>query len=196
MPKKKEPTANPDKAEAKKTTTKTETAKAPAKPTKSAEAAKPAGAQQTVAKPAAPAKTESAPAKAAPAPAKAKSTPAKTEKSTASTKSGKTSKTSTTAAKVPASGKRAGSVVTVVVAKYDAGFGNSLYIRGEGADLSWEKSILMKNVENDVWVWTTNEMKEGMLSFKILLNDSPDGWSTGDNLSASAGETTTVTPIF
>jgi len=123
------------------------------------------------------------------------STPAKTEKPTASTK-GKTAKTSATETKVPASGRRAGSVVTVIVAKYDVGFGNSLYIRGEGAGLSWDTSVLMKNVENDVWVWTTNEMTEGMVSFKFLINDSTEHWSSGDNLSASAGETTTVSPSF
>ncbi|HCB12201.1 MAG TPA: hypothetical protein DEP36_01325 [Gammaproteobacteria bacterium] len=97
---------------------------------------------------------------------------------------------------MPASGRRAGSVVTVIVAKYDVGFGNSLYIRGEGAGLSWDTSVLMKNVENDVWVWTTNEMTEGMVSFKFLINDSTEHWSSGDNLSASAGETTTVSPSF
>ncbi len=86
--------------------------------------------------------------------------------------------------------------VTIIVAKHDAGYGNNLYIRGEGAGLSWETGALMKNVENDVWVWTTNETAKGAISFKFLLNDSTEHWSVGDNLSASTGETTTVTPYF
>ncbi|MCB1822830.1 MAG: hypothetical protein KDI73_14820, partial [Candidatus Competibacteraceae bacterium] len=175
-----------------------------ANPVEAAE--KPAAATATPAKAAekpaaaapAPAKAAEKPAAAAASPAKAAekpaATPAKAEKSTASAK-GKAAKAAVET-KVPVSGKRADSVVTVIVAKYDAGFGNNLYIRGEGAGLSWDAGALMKNVENDVWVWTTNEMTEGVISFKFLLNDNTETWSAGDNLSASAGETTTITPSF
>ncbi|MFO1420425.1 MAG: hypothetical protein U1F59_05735 [Candidatus Competibacteraceae bacterium] len=52
----------------------------------------------------------------------------------------------------------------------------------------------MKNVENDVWVWTTNEAIGGDVSFKFLIND--ESWSSGDNMSAPAGETTTLSPSF
>ncbi|HQC72406.1 MAG TPA: hypothetical protein PLE42_06775 [Candidatus Competibacteraceae bacterium] len=90
--------------------------------------------------------------------------------------------------------KRMESTVTVVVAKYDVGFGNSLYIRGEGAGLSWEAGILMENVGNDVWVWTTSEIADEDLAFKFLVND--ESWSAGDNLSAALGETTTLYPCF
>lgn len=90
--------------------------------------------------------------------------------------------------------KRMESTVTVVVAKYDVGFGNSLYIRGEGAGLSWETGILMENVGNDVWVWTTSEIADEDLAFKFLVND--EIWSAGDNLSAALGETTTHYPCF
>jgi 3D (Asp-Asp-Asp) domain-containing protein len=144
-----------------------------------------------------PAPASATPAKAAEKPAAAPATPAKAPQkpATAATKA-KTTKTSAAETKVPASGKRADSVVTVIVAKYDVGFGNNLYIRGEGAGLAWDVGALMKNVENDVWVWTTNEMTEGVISFKFLINDNTDHWSTGDNLSASAGETTTLSPVF
>jgi len=84
--------------------------------------------------------------------------------------------------------------VTVVVAKYDVGYGNHLYIRGEGAGLSWDTGILMKNVENDVWVWTTNEAAGDAVAFKFLIND--EMWSEGDNMVAPAGETTTLYPSF
>jgi len=191
-------------------------AKPAAKATATAKAAPAANPVEAAEKPAAatatPAKAAEKPAAAAPAPAKAAekpaaaaaspakaaekpaATPAKAEKSTTSAK-GKAAKAAVET-KVPVSGKRADSVVTVIVAKYDAGFGNNLYIRGEGAGLSWDAGALMKNVENDVWVWTTNEMTEGVISFKFLLNDNTETWSAGDNLSASAGETTTITPSF
>ncbi|MDS4059199.1 MAG: hypothetical protein RKP73_11595, partial [Candidatus Contendobacter sp.] len=125
----------------------------------------------------APAKAEkpTTPAKVGPAPA-----PAKAEKPTAPAKAEK-----------PAASE---SVVTVVVAKYDVGHGNNMFIRGEGAGLNWESGIQMENAGNDVWVWTTNELKEGAVSFKFLINDA--GWSTGDNMAAPAGETTTLYPAF
>ena len=224
MPKKKEPTGTPVKAGTTKTANKTEPVKTtPAKPVeapkpataesaarpapKSTASAKPTpvkAAEKPASTPATPVKavekpasTPATPAKAAEKPAPAPATPAKAAEKpvTASTKA-KTTKTSAAETKVPASGKRADSVVTVIVAKYDVGFGNNLYIRGEGADLAWDAGAPMKNVENDVWVWTTNEMTEGVISFKFLINDNPDHWSAGDNLSASAGETTTLSPVF
>jgi len=217
MPKKKEPTGSPVKSEPAKVASKTEAVKAPPAPAKAVEAAKPAPAPVPAkpveaakpapapvpAKPVEAAKPAPAPvpakpveaAKPAPTPAKVAEQPAapakaKEEKPVASAK-GKSSKV---ASKVPASEKRAGSVVTVVVAKYDVGYGSNLYIRGDSAGLSWETGVLMKNVENDVWVWTTNEAIESPVEFKFLIND--DIWCVGENMSAPAGETTTLSPGF
>ena len=202
MPKKKEPTGSPVKSEPAKVASKTEAVKAPPAPAKAVEAAKPAPAP-VPAKPVEAAKPAPAPvpakpveaAKPAPTPAKVAEQPAapakaKEEKPVASAK-GKSSKV---ASKVPASEKRAGSVVTVVVAKYDVGYGSNLYIRGDSAGLSWETGVLMKNVENDVWVWTTNEAIESPVEFKFLIND--DIWCVGENMSAPTGETTTLSPGF
>jgi len=192
MPKKKDSTGTTAKKDSRKTSgSKVESPKTqpaartpvtePTKPTapppaaKPAEAAKPPpppppppAAPPPAAKPT-PAAKAAAPAKAAPA----KTAPAKSTKSAAT---------------------KANPPVTIIVAKYDIGHGNNLYIRGEGADLSWESGIQMENVGRDVWVWTTNQIAEGMVAFKFLIND--EIWSTGDNLSASAGETTTLTPYF
>lgn len=142
---------------------------APAPAAKPAEKPAPAPAAKPAEKPAAPA-------------AKAAEKPAATAKSAASAKAGK------------AATAKSGAPVTIVVAKYDVGHGNSLYIRGEGATLSWESGILMDNVGSDVWVWTTTQIAEGMIAFKFLIND--EIWSAGDNMSASVGETTTLTPYF
>ncbi|KAB2926155.1 MAG: hypothetical protein F9K25_16395 [Candidatus Contendobacter sp.] len=84
--------------------------------------------------------------------------------------------------------------MTVIVAKYDVGHGNNLFIRGEGAGLNWESGIQMENAGNDVWVWTTNETGQTPVSFKFLIND--ESWSVGDNMSAPVGETTTLYPSF
>ena len=151
------------------------------------EAAKPIEPAPAPAKPAAAKPVEAAkPIEPAPAPAKpVAAKPAAPAKPAASAKTAK-----------PAASAKGSAPVTIIVAKYDAGYGNDLYIRGEGAGLSWETGALMKNVENDVWVWTTNETAKGAISFKFLLNDSTDHWSLGDNLSASTGETTTTTPYF
>ena len=107
----------------------------------------------------------------------------------------KAAKAPASPAKATATAKKAiDSTATVVVAKYDVGFGNKLFIRGEGAGLSWEIGVEMKNVENDVWVWTNNDLKKGAVACKFLIND--DVWSTGENLFVPAGETSTVFPNF
>ena len=113
----------------------------------------------------------------------------------AAAKAAKAAKAPASPAKATATAKKAiDSTATVVVAKYDVGFGNKLFIRGEGAGLSWETGVEMKNVENDVWVWTNNDLKKGAVACKFLIND--DVWSTGENLFVPAGETSTVFPNF
>lgn len=113
----------------------------------------------------------------------------------AATKATKATKAPASPAKATATAKKSiDSTATVVVAKYDVGFGNKLFIRGEGAGLSWETGVEMKNVENDVWVWTNNDLKKGAVACKFLIND--DVWSTGENLFVPAGETSTVFPNF
>ncbi len=205
MSKKKEPIKQPAKKVESTPAAPPAPVSAPA-PVKSVEAAKPAAPAPTptpapapapakpveAAKPAAPAPAPAKPVEAAkpiePAPAPAKPAAAKPAAPAKPAASAKTAK--------PATSAKGSAPVTIIVAKYDAGYGNDLYIRGEGAGLSWETGALMKNVENDVWVWTTNETAKGAISFKFLLNDSTDHWSLGDNLSASTGETTTTTPYF
>ena len=184
MPKKKDSTGTTAKKDSRKTSSsKVESPKTQptarttvAEPTKST-APPPAAKPAEAAKPTPP---------AAPPPA-VKSTPAAKAAAPVKTAPAKTAPAKSAAAK-------ANPPVTIIVAKYDIGHGNNLYIRGEGAGLSWESGIQMENVGRDVWVWTTNQIAEGMVAFKFLIND--EIWSTGDNLSASAGETTTLTPYF
>lgn len=82
---------------------------------------------------------------------------------------------------------------TSILARIDVGFGNSLFIRGEGAGLSWGKGTLMDNVTPYEWVFDTTQAKTGVV-FKFLIND--EIWAEGENLSVSAGGTSISTPSF
>lgn len=81
-----------------------------------------------------------------------------------------------------------------MVAKYDVGHGNNLFIRGEGGGLSWETGTQMENAGNDVWVWTAHNVNESQVAFKFLIND--EIWCDGENMTAQTGETTTLYPSF
>jgi hypothetical protein len=57
---------------------------------------------------------------------------------------------------------------TKITIKFDCGYPNTLYIRGKGSNLSWEKGLALKNVKHDEWVYETNDPT---LEFKVLIND-------------------------
>ena len=84
-------------------------------------------------------------------------------------------------------------VVTRVVAKVDAGFGNQVYIRGNSTGLTWDSGILMKNVSADEWVWESTVVTSEV-EFKVLLNDSV--WSVGANGVVFPGATVVFEPVF
>lgn len=82
---------------------------------------------------------------------------------------------------------------TKVVVKYDVGFNNVLYIRGEGADLNWSKGTPLKNISNDEWVWeTTKQFSE--CDFKVLIND--EKYESGENHHLKCGTNVSYTPSF
>lgn len=83
--------------------------------------------------------------------------------------------------------------LTTVEVKLDVGFGNALFIRGEGDSLSWDEGIPLRCVDSANWVWSTTGAKDRLV-FKILLNDQV--WSQGDNFVAPAGQKTEVAPVF
>ncbi len=67
----------------------------------------------------------------------------------------------------------------------DVGFGNALYIRGQGAEhLHWSKGVLMKNVDANTWEHDFQSADISKLEFKYLINDSL--WETGRNRTNSA----------
>lgn len=83
--------------------------------------------------------------------------------------------------------------ITRVKVHFNCGFNNNLYIRGQGANLSWEKGHLLKNVKADEWLWeTTTPFTRG--EFKILLNDKD--YEQGENHIIRNGDNFEFTPHF
>ncbi|HEX4262733.1 MAG TPA: hypothetical protein VH597_00220 [Verrucomicrobiae bacterium] len=79
-----------------------------------------------------------------------------------------------------------------IEAKIDVGFGNTLYLRGEGLGLSWGQGIPLTCVDGKTWKWTGETQEQ--LKFKLLLNDQI--WSQGENLIAAPGQKLEISPAF
>ena len=77
--------------------------------------------------------------------------------------------------------------------EYDAGFGNRLYIRGEGALLSWEKGAPLTNTNANHWTWET-KAPFNSCRFKILINDVQ--YEVGENHTLTYGGTVRYKPNF
>lgn len=82
---------------------------------------------------------------------------------------------------------------TRITVKYDAGYSNHLYIRGQGANLSWDKGQPLTNVKADEWIWET-DAHFNQCEFKILINDKT--YETGDNHLLNAGASLLYKPQF
>jgi hypothetical protein len=81
---------------------------------------------------------------------------------------------------------------TVIEAKIDVGFGNQLYLRGQGAGLSWDRGIPLECVDSKKWRLTVPV--EDKLLFKLLLNDSV--WAKGEDVVVTPGQRVEITPAF
>ena len=82
---------------------------------------------------------------------------------------------------------------TTVAAQIDVGFGNALYIRGEGPGLSWDKGTMMDCVADDKWVITVSDATRPIV-FKFLLNDIT--WCVGNDCVVEPGASMTTVPVF
>ena len=79
-----------------------------------------------------------------------------------------------------------------IKARIDVGFGNTLFLRGEGQGLSWTQGIPLKCVDGSTWTWS-GEINDA-LKFKLLLNDSV--WSQGENILLTPGQRVEISPAF
>ena len=84
-------------------------------------------------------------------------------------------------------------VGTTISAQIDVGFGNSLYVRGEGPGLSWDAGVPMECVADNLWRLTLGSSSGG-LTFKFLVNDLT--WSVGADYTAENGTSVSFTPEF
>ena len=105
----------------------------------------------------------------------------------------KSAKTVRKTTAVPAAKVKPTVVVTTISANVDVGFGNGLYVRGEGPGLSWEKGLRMECVSDDRWTIALGEAARPFV-FKFLIND--ETWSLGDDHVVAPGSSITLTPMF
>jgi hypothetical protein len=82
--------------------------------------------------------------------------------------------------------------VTTIDVKADVGFGNSLYLRGEGSGLNWERGVPLACVDGKTWRWS--QPVKAPITFKVLLNDQV--WSAGNDLKVNPGQKIEVAPAF
>ena len=82
----------------------------------------------------------------------------------------------------------------IIRAHVDVGFGNRLFLRGDGCGLSWDNGIEMSSIADDCWEWRSEccDMPS-CFEFKLLINDQE--WSNGENYLA-VGQITDVSPSF
>ncbi|HZP60170.1 MAG TPA: hypothetical protein VFB27_07575 [Opitutaceae bacterium] len=83
-------------------------------------------------------------------------------------------------------------VPTVITAHINVGFGNTLYIRGDGPGLNWESGVPMDCQAEDKWSLVIEHAQPFV--FKVLLNDIT--WCAGDDYTATPGANVDVTPAF
>ena len=84
-------------------------------------------------------------------------------------------------------------VTTMITALINIGFGNTLYLRGDGPGLSWDRGVLMDCVADDRWQIVLTESARPVV-FKFLVNDL--SWSAGEDYTATPGIETLLTPAF
>lgn len=107
-------------------------------------------------------------------------------------------KAATPAKKVSAPAKKKPAVAaeppaTFISAQIDIGFGNHLYLRGEGPGLSWDHGIAMDSVGANLWTSAVKGAKLPVV-FKVLVNDLT--WNAGADYVVEPGQSITVTPTF
>lgn len=83
--------------------------------------------------------------------------------------------------------------VTTLSALVDVGFGNTLYLRGEGPGLSWDKGVKLECVSDDCWSIKLGASSKPII-FKFLLNDV--AWSDGNDYIVTPGSSVELKPTF
>jgi hypothetical protein len=82
---------------------------------------------------------------------------------------------------------------TTLSALVDVGFGNTLYLRGDGPGLSWDKGVKLECVSDDCWTIKLGPSTKPII-FKFLLNDV--AWSDGNDYIVTPGSSVELKPTF
>jgi len=103
-------------------------------------------------------------------------------------------KTSTSSALSSNSGalKSNSGALTTIEVKKDVGFGNALFLRGQGSGLTWDHGVPLSCVDGATWRWS--QTVAAPITFKVLLNDRV--WSAGNDLVVTPGQKLEVSPSF
>lgn len=96
-------------------------------------------------------------------------------------------------AAAPAKKKTGEPPVTCITAQIDIGFGNQLFVRGNGPGLSWDRGLPMDCVGTGLWTVSVKNAAEPVV-FKVLVNDV--SWSGGEDFVVAPGQSITITPAF
>lgn len=81
-----------------------------------------------------------------------------------------------------------------IVVRFNAGWGNNLFIHGEGANLNWEKGTPLTNISEEYWYWKAAPENKERLSFKITINGKT--WAEGENIELKPGQKIEIEPKF
>jgi len=100
-------------------------------------------------------------------------------------------KKAVSAAPVPTAIPTATAPITIE-AKIDVGFGNRLFLRGQGAGLSWDRGTPLECVDSQTWRLTVPAKDK--LQFKLLINDSV--WAKGEDMVITPGKRVELVPAF
>jgi hypothetical protein len=107
----------------------------------------------------------------------------------------KTTETTTTSAapnSTSSAPKSNAGALTVIDVKIDVGFGNAVYLRGQGSGLTWEHGVPLACVDGSTWRWS--QTVASPITFKVLINDKV--WSAGNDIVVTPGQKLEVAPSF
>lgn len=82
---------------------------------------------------------------------------------------------------------------TVITALIDIGFGNTLYLRGEGPGLSWDSGVALDCLGDSQWRLALPGTGKPV-TYKFLINDL--SWSTGEDYVTPSGAKVSLIPAF
>ena len=92
----------------------------------------------------------------------------------------------------PGTPKSVAESLTTIEVKIDVGFGNAVFLRGQGSGLTWERGVPLACVDGSTWRWA--QKSADPVTFKVLLNDQV--WSAGSDLVVAPGQKVEVSPSF